>query len=116
MKEEDFQEKIRAKEKQREKLVNAKTKQIELEADKRKNDEEKMMKKTLLAHSLVTALAIAPAAHADEAALIRRIDQLAAAGADVALGSFKITGLANGAAAGDAVNLAQRNVAVPALR
>lgn len=36
------------------------------------------MKKTLLAQTLVTALALAPAAHADEAALMKRLDQLAA--------------------------------------
>ncbi|WP_228527347.1 porin family protein [Noviherbaspirillum soli] len=37
-----------------------------------------MMKKILLAQAIVTSLAIAPAAHADEAALMKRIDQLAA--------------------------------------
>jgi hypothetical protein len=36
------------------------------------------MKKTLLAHMLIAALAAAPAAHADEAELLQRIDKLAA--------------------------------------
>lgn len=36
-----------------------------------------------------------------------RIDQLASAGADVAMGGFKLTGLANGVASGDAVTFQQ---------